>query len=905
MPQEGSKPPPDESGSTVDSFLREIARAQARPPPTEPDPSRVAHFRIERRLGAGGMGVVYRAVDEKLERTVALKVLRGGFDSSPEHVRRFRREARSAAAIPHPNIAAVFEIGEADGHVFIAMELVEGQTLRACILDGLSITESLDIAKAIGRGLARAHEKGIVHRDLKPENVMVSGSGDAKILDFGLAKLLEQDVGLRTTKLRGEAEESVTQEGHIVGTPGYMSPEQAVGEIVDARTDVFSFGVMLYEMLTGTRPFRGATRTAIVLSAGRDTPRPPSELNPQAPADLDRVIARCLEKEKGARYADGGELLRALGAVDAGATGSLSGSTRANATGLSPSYRPRAPKSAGAQGRARWVWPFAAAVVAAPLVLFAARRVIVGLAPRTIGDTLSASSALPSEESKAIGLVDIAPPVTSNADAAAAYRRALTDVRDSTRGPQTSLQRAIQLDPDFAAAHLRLSMTKSPPSSTQEYREAVRVRERLDARDQAILRAEEPIGAGVPQDLPEAERRYTALSESRPKDVEILMRLGAIRESRDPLAARATFDKLIALAPTMPGAELAAGDNARLSDDLDLAQRHYERCIELSPTATRCLSRVAFLRASRGHCDSFAKDVTRILVLEPKEWFFRLTGLSAALSTGAADDTVNAALDAITAQGVSLRGEHFDREELTGEVALWRGSMIAARDRFVEAEKFAQEKMAPTALSWTFHQQLTVAEEIGDEPAATRLLRSFLGARALTTENDLDSIALRGLRRHQVVPLEELRRVGERWRKDATNEPEALLWLQYDAALALTEGEARGLLASGMAAKLGHDNLRTNAQLGHLLLLGHEFKEAANRLVPVASNCAVLSDDTSNTPWIIRAAYDLGQAREQLGDVAGACGAYRRVLDQWGSASPRSETASAAASRARTLHCSG
>jgi eukaryotic-like serine/threonine-protein kinase len=221
----------------------------------------LAHFRILAKIGEGGMGVVYRAEDENLRRPVALKVLPPDVIANEERRMRFLREARAAAAIPHPNIATIYEIGEADGVVFIAMELVEGATLRGRLGKGpLTIKDSLDIVLQIAEGLARAHRSHIVHRDLKPENVAITPASHVKILDFGLAKLLLENDGAdghhltRVQTISGEK----TEPGRILGTTSYMSPEQARGEVVDARSDIFSLGSVLYEMVTGRAAFRGA-----------------------------------------------------------------------------------------------------------------------------------------------------------------------------------------------------------------------------------------------------------------------------------------------------------------------------------------------------------------------------------------------------------------------------------------------------------------------------------------------------------------------------------------------------------------------------------------------------------------------------------------------------------------------
>ena len=222
----------------------------------EADPVQVAHFRIRGRLaGAAEWGIVFRAQDESLRRDVALKLLPAISAEDPERRRRFLREARVAASLVHPNVAVVYEVGEADGRIYIAMELVEGESLRARLDRGaLDVATARDLAGQIARGLAAAHEKGIVHRDLKPENVMITPAGLVKILDFGLAKPEVTSSSGPAEAALAETETLVTSdEGRIMGTPEYMSPEQALGEAVDVRSDVFSFGVVLYEMLAGTR----------------------------------------------------------------------------------------------------------------------------------------------------------------------------------------------------------------------------------------------------------------------------------------------------------------------------------------------------------------------------------------------------------------------------------------------------------------------------------------------------------------------------------------------------------------------------------------------------------------------------------------------------------------------------
>jgi Tol biopolymer transport system component/predicted Ser/Thr protein kinase len=274
--------------------------------------SRLGSYEILAPLGAGGMGEVYRATDTKLGRDVAIKVLPTAAASDPDRRQRFEQEARSASALNHPNILTVYDIGESDGTVFIAMELVEGKTLRELVVSGepLSTKKLLDFAVQISEGLAKAHAAGIVHRDLKPENLMVSRDGFVKILDFGLAKLTEP-VSEGASALP-TAVASPTQPGTVMGTVGYMSPEQASGQLVDFRSDQFTFGAILYELATGQRAFQRKTGAETLVAIIREEPSPLQELAPKAPAPVRWIVERLLAKDPEERYASTKDLARDL-----------------------------------------------------------------------------------------------------------------------------------------------------------------------------------------------------------------------------------------------------------------------------------------------------------------------------------------------------------------------------------------------------------------------------------------------------------------------------------------------------------------------------------------------------------------------------------------------------------------
>jgi serine/threonine protein kinase len=248
--------------------------------------STISHYKILEKLGEGGMGVVYKAQDTKLDRFVALKFLPPHLAASDQDKARFIQEARSASALNHPNVCTIHDIQEHEGQMFIVMEFVDGQTLQEK-KGSLTQKQAIDYGIQIAEGLAAAHEKGIVHRDIKPENIMIRKDGIVQVMDFGLAKL----AGVSR----------LTKQGSTVGTAGYMSPEQVQGLETDHRSDIFSFGVLLYEMIGGRSPFNGAHESAIQYEIVNVDVPPLSSIKPEIDAELDRIVLECLEKDANER----------------------------------------------------------------------------------------------------------------------------------------------------------------------------------------------------------------------------------------------------------------------------------------------------------------------------------------------------------------------------------------------------------------------------------------------------------------------------------------------------------------------------------------------------------------------------------------------------------------------------
>ena len=348
---------------------------------SERDGEIVSHYRIQEKIGGGGMGVVYRAEDTRLGRIVALKFLPDVFSDDKASLERFRREGYAASALNHPNICTLYDVGQIDGRPFLAMEFLEGQTLLQLMAAAPMATDTIcEVGIQIADALDAAHAKGIVHRDIKPSNIFVTARGPVKVMDFGLAKLARGQVSFFPKSVGSE--ELRTSAGSPVGTVAYMSPEQARGEDIDARTDLFSFGVVLYEMVTGQRPFQGETTAVIFDAILNKAPLPPVHLRPELPAELEAIIYKALEKDREVRCQTASELRADLRRLKRDTASDKS----ATFAGSAPSDPDALVQGSGARSAAEAIsrrrrWPLIAGGIALILAAVSGVRWFVGRVP--------------------------------------------------------------------------------------------------------------------------------------------------------------------------------------------------------------------------------------------------------------------------------------------------------------------------------------------------------------------------------------------------------------------------------------------------------------------------------------------------------------------------------------------
>jgi serine/threonine-protein kinase len=881
----------------------------------------LAHFRIEAKLGQGGMGVVYLATDEHLRRKVAIKVLPESFARDEERRKRFLREARSAAAVTHANIATIHEIGEADGQVFIAMELIEGETLRARMQAGTAVAECVRIAREIAAGLRRAHERGIVHRDLKPENVMIGAHDEVKILDFGLAKVHEDHAAAGSALEQGETATGLTGEGRVLGTPGYMSPEQARGKEVDARTDVFALGVVLYELLTGKPPFVGETMADALSAVIRDTPAPPSSLQPQVPEELDRIVLRCLEKSPDARYANAEPLYEALGGhvANARAAGPSAGTVHPAGVGAAPGSLLTPPASTAAAVRpAAWRWPLlglASLVVVALMVFAVVQAKRSGVRTALDPAPVSGNAAPEAGAAHGVPVTALPTPASASPEAVAAYQAGLAGLRGADWDlALRSFHRAVELDSGLAAAGVQLCLMQpnaggDVDAARRLYRRTVAQELTLTARDRAILEAVEPGLMREPSDDAEMRVRMNSTRDRFPQDAEIAF-FAAVFDRSDLASTIVAMDHVLALDPAYADAmqERARALYRLGRTEEGLAQ--LDACVKVAP-GSQCVDDRVSIVLQTGDC-SAAATLARDYVASSAGEADAYEDLVEAIAGG--DSTDDAVLEAIRQQtahgGAAVQEFLGDITRTTEECEL-----DVLRGRFDQAESRARQLMLSVEKSPDLPPHVTAARllmEILSEQRRTdeavRIGRAFLARRSVWNHgaslDDATPVVLDILDEAGALSHEDTVRQVASWHETEVGRRSfgsggvdrrarilaSMIVRSPDEASASLDGIS---LVGGTASS----EATVTALAGRALLLAGR-PEAEPTLERAARSCSGLLE-----PFIwVRAHLWLGQAREKRGDSAGACGAYRAVLSHWAQR-PYVRTAAVAAARVDALHC--
>jgi eukaryotic-like serine/threonine-protein kinase len=822
----------DRDDPDADAFLREVARVDDLPPPErELSPGdRLAHFVVGKRLGAGSMGVVYEAQDEKLARTVAIKVMRR---TTEEARARFLHEARAAAAVTSPHLVTIHEIGEESGRAFIVMERIRGRTLRG--LRASSARDGLEMLTAIADGLAAAHEAGVVHRDLKPDNVMRTDDGAIKVLDFGIARLSNADAVAAGTP-------PMTGTGVVVGTPSYMSPEQARGEIVDARSDIYSFGVVARELILGPR--------APAVPAG-------------APGSLPAILARCLHVAPDERYANGRELHQALQRL---------------ATTLAE-RRTRRP-------RRTWF------LVAAALALIAAVAVAgVLLWPSThrAGPT-SPRRLLAADEHV----------VTSSAEARDAYRGAFTALHDAqffeaVRG----FERAVELDPGFAAAHLRLGIAKRWFHSQEEGRKsfafAVQHRDRLDERDRGLLDAAEPAVMREPYDFAESAKRFLALMKRYPDDAELVYWLGwSYSELGEHDKLLPLFEQMSKLDPTSALAWSSRAMTLFYLGDLRGAREAAIECRRVAPTQGTCAFELQKILDDTGACDELETVLRAWMIASPDEPRAPRTLATLMLATGRPRAAV---LDMFEQARARLPDARRDVAKADDDDLL----AYAEGDFTKEPPDHGPERNALDRIDLAFETGRPEDARRSAEQYLERRSPEKLGTSDADLFNDVRGEMFATLARTGAITREQYQQRLDAWVRqlDASigGVYHSMIWAHAYAESVATAEDARDALA----ALPRYEPLPATywfqfvyGRIGRTFVLGGRPADGVPYLEKATKRC--LWRDP-------RDFFYLGRAREALGDVAGACNAYDEVIARWGDARPRSVTSEQSRQRLAALSC--
>jgi hypothetical protein len=856
---------------------------------------RIDRYEVVELLGSGGMGEVYRAHDPRLDRPVALKIVRDAGPSATNGHARLLAEARAVAALSHVNVLAVHDAGEVTeperlrGLAYIAMELVVGSTLRAHVGDrSVSIEQRIGWMRDVASGLAAAHEVGIVHRDVKPENVMIRFDGTVKVLDFGIARRTSMAVDLvssidahsvSTIKSTAPRESPLASTGSgLIGTVAYMAPEQLRGEVADGRADQFAWGVVAYELLTGKSPWvRAPDAIVIVSQILSHAPPAPAEIDPSIPRAVSNAIMRALAKTPSERFSSMKALIAAMGDRDrrSGSSGGASASLRG-----------------GSPGR----WAVAAGVLGGVVILVGAVATW-RLGPRESATTTNtlATSQPP---------VEAGPPVAGDGDTAAStsaeaqglYAEALASYHDGTGRTQSLLRRAVDIDPQFAGAFLRLAIL-GEDTDHADYRHAVALDARLRPRERDLLSAHEAFVAGGDQarDAAITLDRYLAAHPHDEVGWTLRWKLAGQEDEASEIAA---LDRAITANPSFLHAlALRAGLFPSEVDGLHMM----DRCMRANSRAVDCIARSIELDSRRGACDEEGSDARRLLVFQPENIAGR-DALANALAAskapvqsiaealGPGDGAAGAPTQLPRATLLPMFQGNFTEVErvahdLVREVSSSRATgdhlrpVLALIAAYTEAGDFTQAALAAE----DFQARISA----WDTPEKWRFLDGFLvstmarGGRLSSAEANARKAALfQGL--------------------EAQGEAAFDSWRSAYGWGVVTEKEAATAVAALDEAHLPVDSTKWPFETLQALVLAGQGERASRRLADrLARDCFALTE----TEMATKAELYAGRLAQERGEASVACEEYAKVIARWSAARPRSRTATEASARSRALHC--
>ena len=898
--------------------------------PLEPGAT-FGRYQLAELLGRGGMGEVYSAYDSVLHRKVALKVLTVrpdvavGAERSPSTDGRARilREARAAAGIAHPNAVAIYDVGEVDDVPFLAMELVAGRTLRAFVGDAsISLPRRIRWIIDVARALGAAHKLGLVHRDIKPENVMVRDDGLVKVLDFGIARRAATtgDAGsptnlsnLASLSALAVTSGTLTADGVVMGTPMYMAPEQLRAGAIDKRADQFAWGVLAHEVLTGKTPWEGEGEGLVILSQilSREVD-PLTRRNAEIPGPVDEVVRRALRKEPNARFGTMEEIADELESFAASGAEAIGGPRSSKPAPEVPSAATEqisaaehsALESAGPR-ETRTSAPLRGRLLMAIVglaVTFATVGVVVtrGRTALQAGTPVAMDAGAPPE---------VPSQMSSHADATEAYEAGMDALHAGAEAwAEVYLGRAIELDPLFGAAQLRHALTilLRPGVSTitsADLQGAHASQASLGTHDRILLDAFE-LSAREPPDYDAGRKILEAAVERYATDADFPFQLGVLLAFADkPSEALAALDVAIAR-----DAAFAIPWNVKGLIESDLGRKAaatdaFAQCVRVSPRATSCMVNLTDTDVNEGRCADAVVTTRRLIPLEPPEAARPYVVLAEALAgAGEPEDAVRAALR----QYVDHLPKPLRQRESTqsnGALAILRGDFRAAEKEYEELERLPETSEDARFVS--IYPRVLLSLELGRPAKAIRIADAYLRERAgLTPSQTSGSLTLEAEERAAgALTQEAFAAARDRWLTQDRDTTPAFRWIEAYARPAETREDANAALALMPDMRATHVGLLPyNAEpIGRTFALAGRLDEALPYLVMASSSCALLPG--LQAIYATRAAFDLGRALEDRGDVPGACTAYQRVLARWGKASPPPQTATKALARARALGC--